>query len=123
MPQAGPEQQQDPDNHGRDDKGGVEDVHPNLGHLDKDLCATDEAVLLAEARDRSLMVAPILRVGVDINPPDQGLGREREHIVTHIAKLIQDDFTRVLRTFTVITSPDFSLKSLYLMSSSWNLFS
>ena len=84
---AGSEQKQGPDLYGRDDKGGVEDVPPGLGHLDKDLCATDEAVLLAEACDPELDGGHHLPVGVNSNPPDQGLGRKREHIVTHIAKI------------------------------------
>ena len=73
------EQKQGPDFHGRDDKGCVEDVPPGLGHLDQDLCATDEAVLLAEACD------PELDGGHHL--PDQGLGGKREHIVTRIAKI------------------------------------
>ena len=78
------EQEQGPDLHG---KGGVEDVPTGPGHLDKDLCKTDEAALLAEACDPELDGGHHLPVGVNSNPPNQGLGGKWEHIVTHIAKI------------------------------------
>ena len=90
---AGSEQKQGPDLYGRDDKGGVENVPPGFGHLVKDLCATDEAVLLAEACDPELDGGHHLPVGVNSNPPDQGLGGKREHIVTRsIAKIHWETF-------------------------------